>query len=174
MGNTIPIVDSCRWAPLFPAAERARGPGCRALYTMRCRAELGILRRWDLRGWGGKMHPAGSDGKTVLSSGLICARPRLPGAHPPGPRAPSRWVKKQKHFGSARAYPQRVSPMSVYRTFNCARPSFSGLSVLGSCGAIQTVAIEGLSKLQRSIANDRRKLTLYARHSLTKSPRPPL
>jgi hypothetical protein len=41
-------------------------------------AELDSLRRWDLRGWGGKVHPALSDGKKILSSGPVCARPRLP------------------------------------------------------------------------------------------------
>ena len=48
-------------------------------------AELDILRRWNLRGWGGKMHPVGSDGKMVLSSGPVCSRPRLPALIPPAP-----------------------------------------------------------------------------------------
>jgi hypothetical protein len=41
-------------------------------------AELDSLRRWNLRGSGGKMHAAVSDGKKILSSGAVCARPRLP------------------------------------------------------------------------------------------------
>ena len=45
-------------------------------------AELDILRHWDLRGLGGKMHPAGSDGKKGFSSGPVCARPRLPALIP--------------------------------------------------------------------------------------------
>jgi hypothetical protein len=51
-------------------------------------AELDILRRWDLRGWSGKMHPAVSGGKKVLFSGAVCARPRLPALIPliPEPR----------------------------------------------------------------------------------------
>ncbi len=41
-------------------------------------AELGILRRWFHRRWGGKMHPARFGGKVLLSSWPVCARPRLP------------------------------------------------------------------------------------------------
>jgi hypothetical protein len=41
-------------------------------------AELGILRHWDLRKWGGMMRPAGFDGKTVFIYYPVCARPRLP------------------------------------------------------------------------------------------------
>jgi hypothetical protein len=32
------------------------------------------------------MHPAGSDGKMVLSSGPVCARPRLSALIPPAPK----------------------------------------------------------------------------------------
>jgi hypothetical protein len=42
-------------------------------------------RRYFLRRWGGKMHPAGSDGKMVLSSGAVFARPRLPALIPLAP-----------------------------------------------------------------------------------------
>ena len=48
-------------------------------------AELGILRQRILRGWGGKMRPAGSDGETVLSSGPGFARPRLSALIPLAP-----------------------------------------------------------------------------------------
>ena len=51
--------------------QRLRGLGGQS-------AELGILRRCFLRGWGGKMRPAGSDGETVLSSCSVSSRPRLP------------------------------------------------------------------------------------------------
>ena len=49
--------------------------------------ELGILRHWNLRGWGGKIRPAASYGGKVLSSGTVCSRPRLPAltARPPKP-----------------------------------------------------------------------------------------
>jgi hypothetical protein len=56
---------------LFHHGQRLRGLGGQG-------AELGILRRCDLRRWGGQMHPAGLDGKRLLSSGPVCARPRLP------------------------------------------------------------------------------------------------
>ena len=85
---------------------------------MRCRAELDILRRWELRGWGGKMPPAGSDGEKVLSSGPACARPRLPALIPLAP--------EPRHGGGHRiigihdrSYPESqaiVLPMSVDRT----------------------------------------------------------
>jgi hypothetical protein len=55
----------------FHNFQRLRGLGSQG-------AELDILRRWDLRGWGGKMHPAGSGGKKVLSSDPVCPLPRLP------------------------------------------------------------------------------------------------
>jgi hypothetical protein len=42
-------------------------------------------RRYSLRRGGGKMHPAGSDGKMVLSSGAVSARPRLPALIAPDP-----------------------------------------------------------------------------------------
>jgi len=48
-------------------------------------AELGILRRYFLRRWSGKMYPAGSDGKMILSSGAVFSQPRLPALNPPDP-----------------------------------------------------------------------------------------
>jgi hypothetical protein len=65
----------------FHNFQRIRGLGGQG-------AELDILRHWDLRGWGGKMHPAGSGGKMVLSSGPVFARPRLSALIPltPEPR----------------------------------------------------------------------------------------
>ena len=60
--------------------------------------ELGILRQWDLRGWGGKMRPGACHGRMALSSVPLSARPRLPGAHHPGRRAHvtavGEWVKQ--------------------------------------------------------------------------------
>ena len=47
--------------------------------------KLGILRRWDLRGWGGKMRPAGSEGEMVLSSCPVSSRPRLSALIPLAP-----------------------------------------------------------------------------------------
>ncbi len=44
--------------------ERFRGLGGQG-------AELDILRRWDLRGRGGKIRPAGTDGKRVSSSSPV-------------------------------------------------------------------------------------------------------
>jgi hypothetical protein len=58
-------------------------------------AELDILRHWDLRGWGGKIHPAGSGGEMVLSPGPVCARPRLPALIPLAP--------EPRHGGGDRA-----------------------------------------------------------------------
>jgi hypothetical protein len=81
-------------------------------------AELDILRHWDLRGWGGKMHPAGYDGKMILSSRPVSSRPRLPALIPltPEPRhGGGGWV-----IGfDGRSYPDPraiVLPMFVDRT----------------------------------------------------------
>jgi len=92
----------------FHNCQRLRGLGGEG-------AELGILRRWDLRRWGGKMHPAGSEGEMVLSSlpGFLPAE--AAGAHPPGPRAPSRlWPSNKSIMDWPGDYPQQVSPMFVY------------------------------------------------------------
>jgi len=82
-------------------------------------AELGILRHWDLRGWGGKMHPAGSDGEIVLSFCPVYTRPRLPALIPLAP--------EPRHGGGHRAIgfddpscadsQAMVLPMFVDRTF---------------------------------------------------------
>jgi hypothetical protein len=61
---------------------------------------IDILRRWDLRRWGGKMRPACFDGKMLLSSWPVCARPRLSALTPLAPephhgggeRAKALWV----------------------------------------------------------------------------------
>ena len=66
------------WGSRFHNFQRLRGLGGQG-------AELDILRHWDLRGWGGKMRPAGSGGKMVLSSGPVCSRPRLPALIPLAP-----------------------------------------------------------------------------------------
>ena len=81
-------------------------------------AEFGILRRWDLRGWGGKIHPAGSGGEMFLSSGLVCARPRLPALIPLAPEPRHGGEHRVIPFDE-RTYPDWqaiVLPMSVDRT----------------------------------------------------------
>ena len=58
-------------------------------------AELDILRRWELRRWGGKIPPAGSGGEKVLSYGPVYTRPRLPALIPLAP--------EPRHGGGDRA-----------------------------------------------------------------------
>ena len=80
---------------VFHILQRVRGLGGQG-------AELGILRRWDLRGQGGKMRPAGCHGKKVLKSGQICARPRLP--------ALTTLAPEPRHGGLHRTKPTRCGP----------------------------------------------------------------
>ena len=71
------VADKCLGSE-FHNFQRLRGLGGQG-------AELEILRRWELRRWGGKIPPAGSGGEKVLSSGPVCARPRLPALIPLAP-----------------------------------------------------------------------------------------
>ena len=59
------LVGDKSLASTFHNFERFRGLGGQG-------AELGMLRRCDLRGWDMKMHPAVSDGEMVLASYLHC------------------------------------------------------------------------------------------------------
>jgi hypothetical protein len=95
----------------FHYFQRFRGPGDQG-------AELDIPRRWDLRGWGGKMHPADSGGQMVLSSGPVCARPRLPAliALIPEPRPGGGHRAKGFDDGSYPDSQAIVLPMFVDRT----------------------------------------------------------
>ena len=93
-------------------------------------AELDILRRWDLRGWGGKIHPAGCGGEMVLSAGPVCARPRLPALIPLAPEPRQGGEHRVIPFDD-RSYPDWqaiVLPMSVDRTAPGTRPVWEPLS----------------------------------------------
>ena len=80
-------------------------------------AELDILRRWFLRRWGGKMHPAGSDGKMVLSSGPVFAQPGLSRSERDSSPWPPSHVTvvaiEKEHYGS----PPALSPTSVTHVY---------------------------------------------------------
>jgi hypothetical protein len=45
--NGVRVLSFWIW-PNTDGPLQARGLGCFALYTMRCRASLGIMRRWSL------------------------------------------------------------------------------------------------------------------------------
>ena len=65
-------------------------------------AELGILRRWDLRRWAGKMRPTGFGGKMLFPSWPVCSRPRLP--------ALTTLVPEPRRGGERRANARRNGP----------------------------------------------------------------
>jgi hypothetical protein len=81
----VPYFGPCR---NIHRLSQARGAGRFALYTMRCRASLGIMRQWSFHRWGGKRHPASFCGDPAGELGVVFSRPMLPArsAPPPGPR----------------------------------------------------------------------------------------
>jgi hypothetical protein len=94
-----------RWVHNFQPLRGLGGQG----------GELGILRRWFFLRWGGKMRPASFDGYKVLSSCPVSARPRLPGAHHPGPRATSQlWPTDKSIIARPGAYSQQVLPLCLF------------------------------------------------------------
>ena len=101
----------------FHNFQRLRGLGGQG-------AELDILRRCDLRGWGGKMHPAGSGGEMDLSSGPVCARPRLPALIPLTPEPRHGGGHRAIGFDdrSCRGEEAIVLPMFVDRTKKAEKP----------------------------------------------------